>query len=305
MRFGLKALTVLTLLAANCSLAQTRQPFQDISWSPSQIETGSPCLFKVVTAQPLSNLHGTWQGHDITFFPVGQHGVWYGLAVVDVEVKPGSYSLGLTATLSDGKGVQAERTIAVLQAPYKSEKLRVPNRYVQPDAETLRRIESDKQFKKAAFSHEIAEAEWSGKFLPPIDSTESEGFGTRRTFNGKLASIHRGLDYHAKVGTPVTAANSGEVVLARELFYEGNCVIIDHGQRFMTLYMHLSKLTVGEGDKVEKGQQIGLSGATGRATGPHLHMALRWQDAYLDPAQLWALPLPVLRSVTQSQVSTK
>ena len=114
----------------------------------------------------------------------------------------------------------------------------------------------------------------------------------RRTFNGKLASIHRGLDYHAKEGTPIQAANAGTVVLARELFYEGNCVIIDHGQQFMTLYMHLSHIQVSEGEKVKQGQQIGLSGATGRATGPHLHVAARWQGAYLDPAQLWMLSLP-------------
>ena len=89
------------------------------------------------------------------------------------------------------------------------------------------------------------------------------------------------------------------------LFYEGNCVILDHGQQFMTLYMHLSRLDVSEGEKVEKGQQIGLSGATGRATGPHLHMAVRWQDAYLDPQQLWALPLPKLTSPVDSTAVTK
>ena len=97
------------------------------------------------------------------------------------------------------------------------------------------------------------EPEWSGKFIAPIDSTVSEGFGTRRTFNGKLASIHRGLDYHAKPGSPVVAANSGEVVLAQELFYEGNCVIIDHGQQFMSLYMHLSHLEVTRRRKGEEG----------------------------------------------------
>ena len=99
----------------------------------------------------------------------------------------------------------------------------------------------------------------------------------------------------------MTAANSGQVVLARELFYEGNCVIIDHGQQFMTLYMHLSKLEVSEGERGEKGQQVGLSGATGRATGPHLHLAVRWQGAYLDPAQLLALPLPNLPPAVSSK----
>jgi len=111
-----------------------------------------------------------------------------------------------------------------------------------------------------------------------------DSFGTRRVFNGKLVSVHRGMDFRAKPGSPVLAANSGGVVLARELFYEGNCVIIDHGEQFMTVYMHLSRLEVAEGLKVTQGQEIGLSGATGRATGPHLHMGVRWEGAYIDPA---------------------
>ena len=198
----------------------------------------------------------------------------------------------MEATFPDGKAVREVRTVEVGAARYETHTLRVPEKYVAPDAETLRRIASDKEFKNKAFAHEMVVPAWSGEFHAPIVSSISEEFGTRRTFNGKLASVHRGVDYRAKSGTPVFAANSGEVVLARELFYEGNCVIIDHGQQFMTLYMHLSRLQVEEGQKVEKGQPVGLSGATGRATGPHLHVAARWQGAYLDPVQLWRLPLP-------------
>jgi murein DD-endopeptidase MepM/ murein hydrolase activator NlpD len=293
-------LTILTLSAPGWPAASQNTAFQNLSWAPQQLATGSPCLFKLEVEGSPSAVHGKWMDHEIVFFPAAPH-IWYGLAGVDVEAKPGSYNLELEATLPDGKVIREERAVLVKPAKYKTETLHVPQRYVQPDAETLRRIDADKEFKKIAFAHEIAEPEWSGKFAPPIDTTVSEGFGTRRTFNGKLASIHRGLDYHAKPGSPVTASNSGEVVLARELFYEGNCVIIDHGQQFMTLYMHLSRLEVHEGDKVEKGQQIGLSGATGRATGPHLHVAVRWQGAYLDPALLWTLPLPNLPSTLSSK----
>jgi hypothetical protein len=285
---------LLTLIAlASPALGQS-VALQNVSWSPRPLASGSPCLFKIEVQGSLSVLRGKWMDHEITFFPGGPH-TWYGLAGIDVEANPGTYQLQLEATLPDGKLLHQEQPVLVERARYKTEALHVPSRYVQPDAETLRRIESDKEIKTTAFAHEIAEPEWSGNFVAPVDTTVSEGFGTRRTFNGKLASVHRGLDYHAKPGTPVTAANSGEVVLARELFYEGNCVVLDHGQQFMTLYMHLSKLEVHEGEKVEKGQQLGLSGATGRATGPHLHVAVRWQGAYLDPAELWTLSLPKLQ----------
>ena len=100
------------------------------------------------------------------------------------------------------------------------------------------------------------------------------------------------MDFRAATGTPVHAANSGKVILARNLFYEGNCVVIDHGQQFMTIYMHLSKIKVAEGQAVQMHQLLGLSGATGRATGPHLHFAARWQGGYLDPGLLFKLKLP-------------
>jgi murein DD-endopeptidase MepM/ murein hydrolase activator NlpD len=114
-------------------------------------------------------------------------------------------------------------------------------------------------------------------------------------FNGKLASIHQGMDFRARKGTPVGAGNSGAVVLARGLYYEGNCVVIDHGLGLFTLSMHLSRISVHEGQHVAKGQLLGLSGATGRVTGPHLHWAVRWEGAYLDPAKLLRMDLSGVR----------
>ena len=92
--------------------------------------------------------------------------------------------------------------------------------------------------------------------------------------------------------SPVRFMNDGTILLARFLYFEGNCVVIDHGQGLLTLYFHLSELKVKEGDSVKRGQEIGLSGGTGRATGPHLHVAIRWQTVYLDPARLLQLSLP-------------
>jgi murein DD-endopeptidase MepM/ murein hydrolase activator NlpD len=120
----------------------------------------------------------------------------------------------------------------------------------------------------------------------------SDVFGVQRVFNGSVQSTHQGLDFRVPAGTPVAAVNRGRVLLARPLFFEGNCIVIDHGQGLLTLYLHLSKFLVNEGDTVEKGQPIGASGGTGRATGPHLHLAVRWQGVYLDPQTLLALRMP-------------
>jgi len=292
MRCGCRLISLLFVLAILAPAAVTSSAFRDISWNPAKISTGSPCLFRVEMSVSPETVTATWQGHELIFTASADRHGWYALAGVDVEASPGSYTLELEATLPNHEVVREQRSVLVARAQYPTEKLRVPQKYVEPDPETRLRIETDKQLKQAAFAHQTTSAEWSGNFRPPINTTVSEGFGTRRTFNGKLASIHRGLDYHAAPGTPVMAANSGEVVLARELFYEGNCVIIDHGLGFLTIYMHLSHLEVTEGQRVDKGQEVGLSGATGRVTGPHLHVAVRWQGGYLDPAQLWTLPLP-------------
>jgi murein DD-endopeptidase MepM/ murein hydrolase activator NlpD len=103
------------------------------------------------------------------------------------------------------------------------------------------------------------------------------------------------MDFRAAQGTPVKAGNSGVVVLAQPLYYEGNCVVIDHGLGLYTLSMHLSRIDVHVGQVVATGDRLGLSGATGRVTGPHLHWAVRWQGAYLDPAKVLQLNLAGIR----------
>ncbi|HVI77533.1 MAG TPA: M23 family metallopeptidase, partial [Candidatus Acidoferrum sp.] len=117
-------------------------------------------------------------------------------------------------------------------------------------------------------------------------------FGTARVFNDQVQSRHQGLDFAAPPGTEVQAINSGVVVLARPMFFEGNCVVIDHGQGLLSLYLHLSAFKVKEGDQVHTGEAVAVSGGTGRATGPHLHLAVRWQGIYLSPAILLKLRVP-------------
>jgi murein DD-endopeptidase MepM/ murein hydrolase activator NlpD len=272
--------------------AQENTAFRNIVTEPQQLQSGSPCIFSVEMAGTPTALTGKWLGHDLSFFKHGNK--WYALSGVDVETAPGTYDLVLDAKSPGGKVDTSVRSIVVHPASYRTVNLTVEQKYVEPDADTLKVIAADKVAKDAAFAQSSPLPLWSGDFLAPVRAAPTDSFGTRRTFNGKLASIHRGMDYRAATGTPVNASNSGVVILARKLFFEGNCVAVDHGQGFQTVYMHLSRLDVTEGQRVAKGQRLGLSGATGRATGPHLHFAARWQGGYVDPARLLKLPLQTL-----------
>jgi murein DD-endopeptidase MepM/ murein hydrolase activator NlpD len=265
---------------------------QKATWSPQHLESGSPVFFRVDLDEAASDVHGTWLKHTITFSKAHKGNSWYALAGIDVEQSPGKYALDVTADLRNGKSLHSQQEITVLPGQYKTTTLHVAQKYVAPDAETLKIIAADKVIKDAAFAHEATEPLWHGDFRTPVPFSPTDSFGTRRMFNGELASIHRGTDFHAPQGTPVVAANDGVVIIAHGMFYEGNLVVVDHGQQLSTLYMHFSKIEVKAGEHVKKGQRLGLSGATGRVTGPHLHFAARWQGAYLDPVLLLKLPLP-------------
>lgn len=148
LRMVARLFALLVLLASLGSAATKPAMIEAITWTPEKIASGSPCLFKVNVAASVVTMAGTWQGHPITLFPGQDRRTWYALAGVDVEAKPGSYKIELKATTSDGRIETTQRDVVVSAASYKTEVLRVPQKYVKPDAETLVRIEADKQLKK-------------------------------------------------------------------------------------------------------------------------------------------------------------
>jgi murein DD-endopeptidase MepM/ murein hydrolase activator NlpD len=271
-----------------------------VTLQPARLVNGSPVLFRVTTPKTVRELSGTWLGHDIIFNYDESHKIWFALAGVSQETKPGLYPLELHADSSPvqksaSSAVQTvsfEKTIRVERQRYPRVQLKVPARYTAPSPEDQRQIERDKTTKSEAFKTLTPNREWKGSFEAPVHAEISDVFGVERVFNGSVQSTHQGLDFRVPSGTPVAAVNRGRVILARPLFFEGNCVVLDHGQGLLTLYLHLSKFSVKEGDEVDKGQELGLSGGTGRATGPHLHLAVRWQGVYLNPQILLRISLP-------------
>ncbi|HEX4681370.1 MAG TPA: M23 family metallopeptidase [Gemmatimonadaceae bacterium] len=136
---------------------------------------------------------------------------------------------------------------------------------------------------------------WTLPFLHPRPSRVTSRFGSGRMFNGRVSSSHLGIDFRGQTGEPIYAANRGVVALVAEFFLAGNVVYVDHGDGVMTGYFHMSKPEVAVGDTVERGQEIGLVGATGRVTGPHLHFSARFGALTIDPADLFVLKEPFVR----------
>ena len=265
-----------------------------VTLTPWVVVAGSPELVRVQAGNAVS-IDGEWLGRKLEFFRGRDGRTWFALAGVDVEAAVGPSALKIMLHLKSGGVRELSEVLPIHAAHYKTGALTVESKFVSPGPEELKQIAEDKQIKDKIFATSAAQPLWSANFRSPVAAEPTDSFGTRRTFNGKLASIHKGMDFRAPSGTPVEAGNSGVVVLARPLYYEGGFVVIDHGLGLTTLSMHLSRIDVKEGQQVATGDQLGLSGATGRVTGPHLHWAVRWQGAYLDPAKLLRLDLSKVR----------
>ncbi len=266
-----------------------------VSSQPTRLINGAPVLFQVKPTTKLESLTGTWLGHHLTFSYNATAKTWFALAGVTFDTTPGQYALDVTGTrTASSSPLTFSRKFSVTAANYPKIKvqLSVEKKFTEPSPEQQAQIAEGVKVKEDYLNRVTPEREWRGNFAAPVDAATSDVFGSQRIFNGVAQRPHLGLDYRVPTGTPVAALNDGSVLLARFLYFEGNCVVIDHGQGLLTLYFHLSEFKVKEGDVVKRGQEIGLSGGTGRATGPHLHVAVRWQGTYLDPARLFELRLP-------------
>jgi murein DD-endopeptidase MepM/ murein hydrolase activator NlpD len=270
----------------------------NVSAQPTRLVNGGPVLFQVKPSQPLESLSALWLGHEVSFSFDAKSKIWFALAGVSIETAPGTYVLELTGETAPGetpsKKVSFSTKFPVARANYPkiAVKLSVESKFTEPSPEQQAQIAEGVKIKEDYLGRVTPEREWGGNFDAPVEAETSDVYGSQRIFNGKAQRPHFGLDYRVHTGTPVAAMNDGTILLARFLYFEGNCVVIDHGQGLLTLYFHLSEIKVKESDPIKRGQVIGLSGGTGRATGPHLHVAVRWQGTYLDPAGLMRLRLP-------------
>jgi len=221
----------------------------------------------------------------------------------DVEARPGRDTIVVVD--QDGRRHSAVAYVEKIERPHVD--ITLPDEtYVHPSAENARRALAERKQVLHLFAAKIEAPQFSlplGATATPLQQNEND-FGSMRRFNGELESEHTGRDYPVTEGTPVKAVAAGVVVLADEHFLTGNSVYIDHGDGMFSESFHLSALAVQAGDVVKRGDKIGKVGATGRASGVHLHLGLRWLGARVDPQPLLDSPLQ-LHDVGETPLETE
>jgi murein DD-endopeptidase MepM/ murein hydrolase activator NlpD len=215
-------------------------------------------------------------------------GVWQALVGIDLERKPGTYAVAIEARLGPAI-VRGEEMLTVKPRAFATRTLRVDPEFVNPPEALLARIEGEAAFVRDVTAQSGTDRLWSEPFVRPVLEPANSRFGTRSVFNGEVRRPHGGADFLSAAGTLVHAPNAGRVAAARDLFFTGNTVIIDHGMGVVSLLAHLSAMDVREGDVIDAGQVIGRVGATGRVTGPHLHWGVTVAGSRVDPLSILAL----------------
>jgi hypothetical protein len=256
--------------------------------APAAPNPGDIVLFHVAGGP--ADLTGEWHGRPLHFFPVPDG--MMALAGVDLEAEPGPLVWRLSRPSGEGEVVVGVGAVSVGARLFPVQRLTLPRAQVDLDRATLARVRAEQAELQAAIATATPDRLWRGPFREPIAGGRPTGrFGLQRVINGQPRQPHAGYDWAAPRGTPVLAANAGRVGLVTEQFFAGRLVLLDHGQGLFTMYFHLEDARVAAGERVTAGQRLGSVGATGRASGPHLHFGVLVGGARVDPMALLGLGL--------------
>jgi hypothetical protein len=277
------ALVALLSTALSGAASASRAPAIAVSIDARAQQPGELVVVTMTVPARVSQVRVQAFGHEVTPYPAGGR-EWRALVGIDLDVKPGRYPVAIEAD-------EARTTydLVVARKTFLTRRLIVDEAFVTPPPSAAERIAQDAQLLEHAWKSSAHDRLWDDRFVRPVSAQANSAFGTRSIFNGKARSPHGGADFLSPAGTPVHAPNAGRIVVARDLYYSGNTVIIDHGLGLFSMLAHFSAIDVHEGESVTAGQVVGRVGATGRVTGPHLHWAVRANDARVDPLSVLSL----------------
>ncbi|MGE0449828.1 MAG: M23 family metallopeptidase [Vicinamibacterales bacterium] len=289
-RFAVAVIALVTIVGLVVPSAEAQAQRLDVALEPASPRAGD--VVSVLVAAPPATTGVDVRAFDHQWPVVRVDEVtWRGLVGIDLDRAAGVYDLTVETTGSDSPLVH-EDVLRVARRDFPRRVLKVAPQYVNPSPDLLARITREAAFLRDVFTMSDGKAAWANGLRRPVDARANSSFGTRSVFNGEPRSPHTGTDFLSGAGTPIHAPAGGRIVAARDLFFSGNTVVIDHGLGLFSTLAHLSRIDVREGTTIERGEIVGLVGATGRVTGPHLHWALRLDAARVDPlAALAVLPM--------------
>ena len=256
--------------------------------APAEVGVGQPFLVALESSGELSEVRFVWFGREISVRPMHRDGAWRAEALLGTDVgqdEPGERQV-VARAMANGREVSTRASVRVTAVAYPEQHLSLPPAMVTPPAEVLERIARDREAARAALATMTGERLWRLPLLRPVPGDVSSAYGLRRVLNGQPRAPHRGVDFRGPEGQGVAAVADGRVVLAADQYYAGKSLFIDHGQGVVSVYFHLSEIIARPGQLVLAGEIVGLVGATGRVTGPHLHFGLALQGRYVDPMSL-------------------
>lgn len=259
-----------------------------VSTAARAMQPGEVVLVTAHASRPPDRVSGQVPAGPVHFFRTADPLVWQALVGLDVKTKAGPLPLTV-AVEAGGATAKTTSTLNVLPKRFDERRITVDDRFQRPPAGEMARIEREAKVLASVIAGLSPERLWRGSFQMPVPGGPTSAFGRVSIVNGERRSPHGGVDLKAGVGTPVRAPAAGRVVLSASLYYAGDAVIIDHGLGAFSILVHLSVRQAIEGDMVKAGDVVGLSGATGRITGPHLHWGVRIAGALVDPTSLVAV----------------
>ncbi|MDZ7818517.1 MAG: M23 family metallopeptidase [Aliarcobacter sp.] len=257
---------------------------QALNISHSKIENANTVLLKI-NEENISEVKLTFDKQNINFNenPFEKNS-FYALLPISYYQNLGENRI-IISYIKDNKKIFKGIDLEVIDGNYKSEVINVKPSIFKPDKSQEQRTKQEYEEAMKIYNSISSKIYWSEDFIYPLNSPITSEFGTKRIYNGELKSYHGGTDFKAKDNTPIIASNSGIIKIAANRFYAGNSIVIDHGHGVYSCYFHLNKMNFKVGDFINKGEILGLSGSTGRITGPHLHFTFRINGIQVNPLQ--------------------
>ncbi len=251
---------------------------------PSEVRPGDAFIIKISGIKTKEYPAVVLKEKQIYFSSCGE-GCFIAIWAVDMKTTPGIYPIKISVGIN-----KTNLKLIVKKTSFPEIAMTLPESQVFLNPEDMKRAQREAKRLKSIWPV-TTERQWEGNFILPLKNKTGTVFGTKRVINKKKISIHRGMDIKGKEGENIKASNKGKIVLAEELFFGGNTVIIDHGLGIFTIYMHLSSFNVKPEDVVSKGYIIGFVGSSGRSSGPHLHFGLKVLGINTNPVSLTGLEL--------------